>query len=174
MTKIIVYTALCLFALSAQARSPVGNDNYIPVTEKGMKQGQENIRKQNATTNDRRSDAKFGIQKLQENAAVETSKSTPQQKADLYNLGADLLPFVAPYINEIAKECIDKVDLQAQNAEALVGNCAKKAVSQFQNNPAAFVDRLPASEKQQVEKLINSRLKQSIRPPANRPGYMQP
>lgn len=174
MTKLSASTIVFFLTLSALADpAPPSPTSYIPVTEGGMRQGQENLKKQNAITEDVRSDEKFGIRTLQQQANDATSAVTPQQKTDLYNLGAELLPFVTPYINEIAKSCIDKIDFQLPFSEIKVGNCAKDAVGQFQKNPAAFIDRLPASEKQRLEVLVNIRTQQSIRP-VNKPGTMQP
>jgi hypothetical protein len=178
MTKLSVSTALFFWTLSALADPTAkinsgSSANNSAVTQGGIRQGQENLRKQNAITTDTRSDARFGVRNLQQQAESATEKVNPQQKADLYNLGAELLPFVAPYINNIAKACIDKIDYQSPNAEKRAGDCTKEAVGQFQSNPAAFIDRLPASEKQRLEALVQMRVKQSIRP-QNKPGYMEP
>jgi hypothetical protein len=63
--------------------------------------------------------------------------------------------------------------MQAANAEAKVGDCAKEAVAQFQRNPAAFIEKLSPAEKQKLEALVNLRVQQSVRP-VNKPGYMEP
>lgn len=177
MTKLGISTALFFWTLSALADPPhstTGIPIYnAPVTQGGVWQAQENLKKQNALTGETNSDSKFGVRNLQQKADSETSKVTPQQKNDLYNLGSEILPFVAPYINEIAKACIDKVDLQSASAEARVGDCAKQAVAQFQKDPAAFIDRMPASEKQRLQTIVNARVKESVRP-VNKPGTMQP
>lgn len=171
MTKLSISTAVFFWTLVALAEPPIPVYN-APITQGGLWQGQENLRKQSAITTDASSDAKFNVRNLQQQADGAVSAVNPQQRTDLYNLGSEILPFVAPYINEIAKACIDKVNLQSANAEARVGDCAKEAVGQFQRNPAAFIDRLPASEKQRLEALVNTRVRQSIRP--NRVGYMEP
>lgn len=167
--KIILSFALFLTGVSSFAQKPHQYHqgvpvNDAPVTQGGMWQGQENLKNQNSKTDDARSDRKFNINRLENRADKATANVSAEHKADLFNLGAELMPFVAPFINEIAKDCISKIDLQTRAAESKYAECAQQAISQFQKNPSAFIDRLPASEKEKLDNLVKLRTKQSIKP----------
>ena len=144
----------------------------VPITAKGIAAGQKALREQNALNPETKAlDRQFQLQKLQRDAEEATANVSAEQKAQQYNLGAEILPYAVPYITKITQDCVKTIDMKGSDAAAKYSECSKMAVQKFQSDPTAFIKSLPEAEKQRLEALVKQRVEQSIRKPTQ---YMEP
>jgi hypothetical protein len=144
----------------------------VPITSTGIAAGQKALRKQNALNPETVNiDRQFDLDKLQKEADQATSHVTPEQKAQQYDLGAEILPYVATHINKMSQDCVKSIGLSGADAAAKYSECSKQAVQSFQKDPISFINNLPDRERKQLEALV----KQKIEKSANHPiKYSEP
>ncbi len=168
--KILLLVSLCFFTqtLVAQTKLPVAKEiletkQYAPVVRAGVRDAQIALQKQNAIDpNLKLQNDLYHLQELQD-AAIKKIGPDTLVKTQLFNLGAEILPFVAPWINEIAKECMVQINAAtSQNTEELAAACSQKAITEFQKKPAAFIEKLSPSDKTKLQALVDKRIKENV------------
>ena len=149
------------------------------VVSEGLNQAQEKLRTGNVLsetdTNRNRTDEQFKLRQLQEKAKTATANVSDEQRLQQMNLGASILPYIAPWINSIAEQCMNAIKLDNKVVTAQeASRCSEKAVKQYQDNPTAFLNRMPASDRAELEKIIKDKLAESIKEDKNKTGQPQP
>ncbi len=163
-----VFVCAVLFVVQnsfAQSKLPVAadvlkNGEYAPVVRAGVRDAQIGLHKQNVV--DPNSPDPAGLAQMQAEA-LKKAGNDPIARKQQFNLGAEILPFVAPWINEIAKDCMSKIsiNLETQKAAEAAAECTKGAVAEFQKNPGAFIEKLSAEDKLKLQALVERRLRES-------------
>ena len=123
-----------------------------------------------------RTDEQYKLKQLQNQVIKSTSNVSEEQRLQQLDLGAEILPYIAPWINSIAEECMSAIKLDNRSATAQeAANCSAQAIKQYQDNPTAFLSRMPASERQQLEKIIKDKIAGSVNTNKNNPtGQIKP
>lgn len=164
------YALLCFFVLTfqnswAQSTVPVASDvlvnqAYAPVVRAGVRDAQIGLANQNVV--DPKAADPVGLKQIQAEALKSAGTDETSRKQQ-FNLAAEILPFVAPWINEIAKDCVSKISISsdAQKITTASTECTQKAVAEFQKNPAAFIEKLSPEDKNKLQTLVDRRLKES-------------
>lgn len=159
----------------AQSTLPVSadvlkNKEYAPVVRAGVREAQIGLHNQNVVNPN--APDQVGLGQMQAEAIKKAGPDATARKQQ-FNLAAEILPFVAPWINEIAKECISKIPVteETQKASVASAECTKKAVTEFQKNPGAFIEKLSPEEKGKLEALVARRMRESeeVRKPSSSP-----
>lgn len=159
----------------AQSTIPVASDvlktnQYAPVVRAGVRDAQIGLHNQNVVNPN--SPDTLGLAKMQAEALKKAGPDETDRKQQ-FNLAAEILPFVAPWINDIAKDCVSKIAVGSdpQKATAASTECTQKAVAEFQKNPGAFIDKLSPEEKSKLQALVERRMRESseVRKPTSSP-----
>ena len=98
-------------------------------------------------------------EKSQPSKIKKTANSDLVFKQRQFELGAEMLPHVAPWINEAAKPCMNSIKKDDKDALAKSAECTAKALETFKSNPSAFINRLPAGERAKLEAMSQDKLK---------------
>lgn len=174
--KYFFLSALFVFQNSfAQSTLPVATDvlknkQYAPVIRAGVREAQIGLHNQNVVSPN--GPDPVGLAQMQAEALKKTATDATARKQQ-FNLAAEILPFVAPWINEIAKDCISKIAVTTDGQKSSVASaeCTRKAVAEFQKNPGAFIEKLSPEEKGKLEALVARRMRESeeVRKPSSSP-----
>lgn len=114
-------------------------------------------------------DTKFNIQNLQKDA-LEKSSQVETDRIKQFELGADIIPFIAPWITQVANDCVNRINPRRDdNVEESFAECTRQAVNEFKNNPTAFIQKLPEGAKKRLETLVQEKINASLKPANARP-----